>query len=426
MKRLLYIAFYFPPLGGVAAIRAVKHVKYLVQHGYDVQVLTVRSAFARYPKDHTLLTEIPGEVKVWRAFFPDPNWLFKLLYGLRLGSVVKFLRQRVLIPDPEKLWLPFARRKLDHVICKNPCPDFVLISSGPPSCLSLGLDLKRNHLLPYICDFRDEWTNNPERINLSYPAKSQHRELVLETQILAACSGVAYLTELMKDNFEQRLPFLKAKPNAVIPNGFDDSDFEGLAASGNHDKFHLVYSGSFYDRRQPDSLWESIVSLINCSSLPVDSIAVDIYGKNTVSFVLGKFADHEKIRRIVRFHPFQSHRESLRSLMRADALLLYLPSGKNAQSVLTGKIFDYLRSGKPVLAIVPPDGLAAKILTDAGTGFVADYQDREGIKTQLLRLWHLWHNQELDQIRPNREFTSQFSREKLASRLVALIGEVTA
>jgi glycosyltransferase involved in cell wall biosynthesis len=111
--------------------------------------------------------------------------------------------------------------------------------------------------------------------------------------------------------------------------------------------------------------------------------------------------------------------------MAADALLLYIPSGINAQSVLTGKIFEYLRSGKPVLAVVPPDGIAAELLNKAGTGFIADHTDLKGIESNIAALFRTWERDELRNLKPNMEFVNRFSREKLTLELAGLIREVT-
>ncbi len=394
--------------------------------GYEIIVLTVQAKWIRYPKDIELLKELPDSVKVIRSFFPDPNWLFKLLYGLKLSKVVSYLRKRVFVPDPEILWRPSASIKLKQILRQNPDISVAIISSGPPSALALGLILKRKYNIPYICDFRDEWTNNPERINLDASAHAQSKEIDQELKIMESCSGVVYLTELMKKNFQSRYPFLSSIPNAVISNGYDESDFIGLTPTNNKDRFHLVYSGSFYDRRQPDSLWQALLTLIQNKQLNTNSIQVDIYGKNTVSFVLGRYSQNEIIQKIVHFHPFRSHRQSLGDLMSADALLLYIPSGINAQSVLTGKIFDYLRSGKPILAIAPPDGIAAELVTRAGTGFVADYMDIEGITAQVLKLYGMWQEKKLDTIQPDLDYIASFSRRKLAERHANLIEEVTS
>jgi glycosyltransferase involved in cell wall biosynthesis len=425
-RRLLFIAYYFPPLGGIASMRSANNVKYLSQMGFDVQVLTVNTRFIRHPKDKALLNDIPKSVKVFRSFCPDAGWLFKLLWGLKLGSVVKFLQQRVLIPDAEVLWRPFAKRKLNYILKNVITFDAAVISSGPPSSLSLGLYLKSRYKIPFICDFRDEWTNNPERINVNFPAATQARELVMESRILSAAAGVAYLTDIMKDNFIGHYHFLANKPSAIIPNGFDEDDFAGLQASNHRDAFHLVYCGSFYDRRQPDPLWKAIVGLFDGGQLQPDKIVVDIIGRNTPAFVLGKYANDERIKRIVKFHGFMSHSASLLEMMKADSLLLYIPSGKNAESVLTGKIFDYIRSGKPVLAVVPPTGLAASIVREARTGYIADYSDIPGIASRLMELYRLWKNRALNQTQPDWDYINSFSRRELANRLAGLINEALA
>ncbi len=422
-RHILFIAYYFPPLGGIASLRSLKHVKYFTQLGYQVQVLTVRTGIIRHPKDPSLLAEIPSSVKVWRAFCPDATWLFKLLWGLKLNALVRFLQQKVLIPDHEVLWRPFAKRMLGRVVRRDPELSLAVISSGPPSSLSLGLLLKHRFRVPFICDFRDEWTNNPERINIAFPAATQSRELLMESRVVSAAAGISYLSQLMRDNFCRNYPFLETKPSAIIPNGFDDSDFEGLTASSDADVFRLVYCGSFYDRRQPDPLWQTVLSLVEAGKLDPEKFRVDIHGKNTRSFVLGRYASDPVLAGIVHLHPFLNYRDSLKEIMRATALLLYIPSGKNTASVLTGKIFDYLRSGKPVLAVVPPQGLAAELLTQAGTGYIADHQDLPGIASRLLELYQLWQRGGLTEIRMDQKYLQQFSRQELAHRLAQLIEE---
>ncbi len=423
-RHILFIAYYFPPLGGIASLRSLKHVKYLTQLGYQVQVLTVRTALIRHPMDPTLLAELPAGVKVWRAFCPDATWLFKLMWGLKLNFLVRFLQQRVLIPDHEVLWRPFAKRMLRRMVHRDPEISLAVISSGPPSSLSLGLLLKHRFGVPFICDFRDEWTNNPERINIAFPAATQSRELLMESRVVSAAAGISYLSQLMRDNFCRNHPFLEAKPFAIIPNGFDESDFVGLTASSDANVFRLVYCGSFYDRRQPDPLWQTILALVKAGKIDPDKFRVDIYGRNTRAFVLGQYASDPVLGRIVKLHPFLNYRNSLQQQLGASALLLYIPSGANTESVLTGKIFDYLRCGKPILAIVPPAGLAAELVTKAGTGLVADHLDQAGIAKNLLKLYELWQSDKLSEIKADSAYIQHFSRQELAKRLAGLIEEV--
>jgi glycosyltransferase involved in cell wall biosynthesis len=425
MKKILYIAFHFPPLGGVASIRAVKHVKYLARLGYQVEVLSASPFLVRYPRDLGLIGDIPSRARVWRCFFPDPNWLFKILYGLKLSLVVRYLRQRVFIPDPEKLWLPFARRKLKKLLAASPNISLAVITSGPPSALSLGLFLKQRYKLPFICDFRDEWTNNAQLINLHNSERVRTIEMAMEEKVLRDSSGIVYLTIYMQANFLNSYPWLRDKPNALIPNGYDEEDYQKINCSVNTQQLRIVYTGSFYDRIQPDRLWKTLCHLMNCGKIDPACISLDVVGKNRTAFVLGSYADDTRIRSIVRFHGFQPHQDCIRRIGYADALLVYVPSGKNSESTLTGKLPEYLRSGKPILAIIPSQGIAAEAIQRAGIGFIADFDDEVAIRDQLLKLYRMWKTKELKQIVPDIKYIETFSRERLTSSLAKLIEDVS-
>lgn len=428
--RILYIAYYFPPLGGVASLRSLKMVKYLSRQGIDCSVLCLNPKGMNYPTDLDLLRQVPSSCRIYRFRCLDLSWFFKVLYGLKLHWLVRFLSQNLLIPDLQIICKKAATRALDRLISKEESLclaaesslRIAVISSGPPSSLFLGLYMKQKYNMDFICDFRDEWTNNPERLNINYPHRSQSRELMWEARILAACKGLSYLTDIMRTNFESRYKFLITKPSQLIQNGYDEEDFPPLSPSKMTSTcFTIIYTGSFYDRRQPDSLWQAISELCSEGSLKEDAVQIKIIGKNNKSFVLGRFADSPLINRVVKLEPFTGHSESLEIMRRSDALLLYIPSGKNTDSVLTGKIFDYIRSGRPILAIVPPEGLAASIVKHSGLGFVADHMDIRGIKHSIMKLLILHQNNSLDSIKPHWDYISQYSRDNQAAKLASLI-----
>jgi len=188
---------------------------------------------------------------------------------------------------------------------------------------------------------------------------------------------------------------------------------------------HIVYCGSFYDHQQPDPLWAAICNLVDNQLIDPRDISVDIYGNNTPKFVLGDYVERRLITEMVHLYPFITHKQSIKKMLEAEALLLYIAGGFNSDSVLTGKIFDYIRSGKPILAIVPDHGLAAEIVLQSNLGFVADPANPDAIKTQLLELYKLWQAGDICNIVPNNEFIKQFNRQKLSQDLADLIHEVT-
>ncbi|HRY84610.1 MAG TPA: hypothetical protein P5533_08260, partial [Candidatus Cloacimonadota bacterium] len=186
----------------------------------------------------------------------------------------------------------------------------------------------------------------------------------------------------------------------------------------------ILYTGSFYDRRQPDNLWQAVSELVRDGQLDPQQVEIKIIGRNTIDFVLGSFVSDEMIRSMVLIKGFITHGETLIEMQTADVLLIYIPSGPNSASVLTGKLFEYLRTGKAILTIAPPKGLAAKIVTEAGTGFVADFDDISSIKEQVHKLYISWKQGSLKLIKSDQSYISRFSRQEQARQLADLIREI--
>ena len=423
--KILYIAHYFPPLGGVASLRSLKMVKYLADQGIDCVVLSANPRGIREPKDRSLCREIPDQTAIHRYWAPDISWIYKALWGLHLSKLVEWISQNLLSPDGMILALPFAWLKLRNIMRSEPRPILAVISGGPFSMLKLGPRLKAKYQIPYICDWRDEWTNNAQRINRAYPPKMLARERSLESQILSGAVANVFLTELMRGNFIKSHPEVVTQPYRIIPNGYDEADFDSYQSLRHSSgKLRIIYTGSFYDRIQPDNLWKAITELVKANLLDQHQLEIIIIGKNNPLFVLGSYADTKIIKSIVRFEGFRTHQDCLVQMQSADLLLFYIPSGENSASILTGKLFDYLRSGKAILTIAPPDGLAAKIVTEAGCGFVADFDSLDSIKDQLLKIQSAWKYGILSSRETNLSYISQFSRKHQAKVLSELIREV--
>jgi len=424
MKKVLFISYFYPPIGGVASIRSVKYTKYLRDYGIEPVVLSVDPRWARLPKDKELKADIPKDISIYRTFHLDANWIFKLMYGLKLTSIVKWLLQNFLYPEAERTWLPFAMRKLNRVFKEHKDILSVFITAGPFSALELGLVIKQKYGVDYICEYRDQWINNPIRLNVTYPSKTLNKENQWQQRILQKCSGIIYLTELMHQDMCKRMPFLNTIPHGIIPNGFDDDDFPKQIKHQYRDALHFVYLGSFYDRRQPDIIWQAITCLVEQGIIAQNKIAIDIIGKNTPSFVMGKYKHDPCLSDVVRFIGFQSHQDSIAAMMQADVLLLFVASGKHAESELTGKLFEYIRSGRPILAIVPENGLAAEIIRQTKTGFIADTSSLDAICKQLSLIYGLWQKRSLG-VEPDMDYIARYSRRANTAKLAELIHQVT-
>ena len=102
MRNVLFIAYYFPPMGGAGVQKSLKFVKYIISYNYNPIVLSVNPRYTRCVKDLSLVSEIPAETIIYRTPTLDWNWIFKLLWGFSMTGVVSWLQRNVLIPDPEK------------------------------------------------------------------------------------------------------------------------------------------------------------------------------------------------------------------------------------------------------------------------------------------------------------------------------------
>ncbi len=423
MDKVLIVAYFFPPLGGVAAIRSVKYVKYLREHGIEPVVLTVDHRWTRQPRDHELLGEIPADISVYRAMILDFDWIFKVMYGFKLMGLVKWLRQHVFYPEAERTWLPFAKNKIKRIMKEHQDIKALFITANPFSALSIGLYVKSRYNIPYICEFRDQWVGNPFRLNGDYPVRILRIEVAWKKRILSSSAAWVCLTDLMYADTVHRFPTIKEKPYRIIPNGFDESDFPPMPVHRYTKKMHIVYLGSFYDRRQPDILWRAIQHLVEKNEVTPEELAIDIVGRNTPRFVMGMYYRHPVISPMVNFTPFQSHRHSIESMINADVLLLFIAGGVHTESILTGKVFEYIRSGRPILAIVPSNGLAADIIRNSKTGFIADSGDLDGICEQLSYVCQLWREAKLE-VNSDMEYIAQFSRKKNTEILSGLLHAV--
>lgn len=329
MKKVLMIAHQFPPIGGSGVQRTVKFVKYLRNFDYEPIILT-RDASKAALKDETLLKDVPDGIKVIRTMACD----FAALPGVfkYFGKIVN----KLLIPDSERIWQRFARKQALAAIKDNKI-DVIYTTSAPYSDHLLGVYLKKQYPeIPLVCDFRDEWTNNPYHVRKGLRAKIERNQ---EKMVLKYADCLITNTPVMLSNFLRDNPETKDK-FYVIPNGYDDEDFEGIEGiEPSNDKFTLTYTGLLYGKRKPDNFFEALKRAIDEGSVDKSKIRVRLIGNYKVE-QLQEVIDSYKLREIVSLMPYMKHRECLTELMKSDALLLIEPSGPGAEAFYTGKFLS--------------------------------------------------------------------------------------
>ena len=413
MKKVLIIAHQFPPVGGSGVQRTLKFVKYLRNFGYEPVVLT-RDASKAALKDETLLSDIPSGIKIIRTKACDFNSFEGALkyFGKAMG--------KILIPDAEVVWQMAARRKALYELKTNNI-DVIYTTSSPYSDHLLGLYLKKRFpQIPLVCDFRDEWTNNPYFKRKWPRARIERRS---EINVLSAADRLIANTPVMLSNFLRDNPDTRGK-FFVIPNGYDDDDFEGLEdITPSNSKFTLTYTGLLYGRRKPDNFFEALKSAIGEGYIDRSRINVQLIGNFKMEQLQNKI-DIFNLTDVVTTLPYMKHKACLSELLKSDALLLIEPSGPGAEAFYTGKVFEYMNTGRPILATIPYNGAAAQLISDTNTGLVADYNDIKGTAENLLLLYRCWMNNS----KPFKPYISEirkYERKELTKSLVAVFNNCT-
>ncbi len=196
----------------------------------------------------------------------------------------------------------------------------------------------------------------------------------------------------------------------LLPNGFDEEDFEDKVPLF-PDEFTVCYTGTISDSYPTAKLLDAFVSLKG--EMP---FKLRFVGKisGTVKEVF-----EQKLGKSVNFIDFVSHEEAIDYMLNSSVLLLIIAQTANNKSLLSGKIFEYLATSIPILLLGPVDGIAARIVRQAGSGDTFDYDDSEGIRNFLLQQYQ--HHLSQAFTRPDQSFIRQFSRKTLTKQLSGII-----
>ncbi len=414
MKKLLFISFYFPPLAGGGVYRPLKFVKYLPDFGWEPIVLTIRpNDIKSYVKDYSLLEEIPEGVKIYRAFYPDLTRL-PLFRGTPARIFFTPFRNKFLIPANELTWNIFAYRKAAKIISTDN-PDLILTTSPPHSVHLLGMKLKKSFNIPWVADMRDEWTTDPYMAEafVKLPENRRRREKQLERQTLNYADGVVAISTLMKRSLVEKIPLDEGKVK-IIPNGFDEEDFADYDFSPppKGDKLKILLMGNLSLQKVSRNLIPALEGLIEGGAISRDKIQIDVYTQSNPSHINKHFKNPKN--NIFTFHKYLRHREMIRVMSGYHAFLLLI--NPDAKSVISGRIFEYIRGGRPVIGFIPEDGEAAEIIKRTRSGWFCSSADIPAMKSLLQVIHRRWRDNKWD-FNPDRKGIERYDRRRLTGEL---------
>lgn len=406
--RLLLVTYYFPPSGGAGVQRTLKFTKYLRAAGVEPVVLTVEAG--AYPSlDPSLAADVPPGTEVVRTRALDPFGLYGALTGrsrkeaVAVGSIeadsaakraALWLRANVFLPDARVGWVPFAVRAARRLI-RAGAVDAVLTSGPPHSTHLVGLRLRRElrrRGIPWIADFRDPWTGINFAAELPMTAAARALDARMERRVLRAAGAVVAVSPTWARELEEK-GGLPAGAVHVIQNGFDPADFalgpappDADSDGGGGETFELTHVGSLYGSRDPAALWQAVAALRARGD--ADALRIRLVGR--VDEAARASLRRHGLADLVREDGVVSHAEAVAAMRRADLLFLSIEPVRNAAGILTGKLYEYLASGRPVLALGPPEGDAARLLAQVGAGAVVEWRDAAAVEARLRDALDAW------------------------------------
>ena len=426
MKRVLIITYYWPPSGGAGVQRWLKFVKYLRSFNWEPIVFTVENG--EFPVlDFDLIKEIPDGVEVLTVPAWEPYKMYKLFSGRNksdginsgflsekkgsglIESISKWIRGNLFIPDARKFWIKPANQFLNEYLQNHPVD--VIISSGPPHSTHLiALSLKKKFQIPWLSDFRDPWTNIDFYKDLKLTKRADQKHRKLENDVLVQSDIVLTIGRQLSNE----LKILGAKRVEIIENGFDPQDFLEDKNCELDEKFSIAHIGSFTPSRNHLVLWKALSHLVNKKEEFKSKLEIKLIGKVDYS-VLQSIKDFG-LDTYVKKIDYVPHNEVIKHQKSSKLLLLMVNNTPNAKGIVTGKVFEYMASKRPILAIGPKDGDLGEILSKTSTGVVCDYENVENLSSTI---WSIFK----DDIKFENNISS-YSRVELTDKLVSLLNDM--
>ena len=420
--KVLIITYYWPPAGGPGVQRWLKFVKYLQDFNIEPVVFTAKNP--NYPiVDVSLENEIPKNITILKEPIWEPNNFLSIFKRETkqsagflspnpsfLGKLMQYVRANFFIPDTRKFWVKPSVKYLEKYISENEID--VIITSGPPHSMHLiGLELKRKTNLNWISDFRDPWTDIDYFHQLPLTKKALLKHQTLEQNVLKESDAVLVVGETMKNNYNAF-----NKNIHVITNGFD---YKVQKSDITLDKrFSITHIGMMNADRNPVLLWKVLSDICKENTEFKNDLEIKLVGKIS-NEVKSSLSNSPLINTL--FIDYLKHKDVLEYQNKSQILLLCINNVPSAKGIITGKIFEYLNSQRPILCIGPENGDAAEIINNTNSGFVINFEEEIKLKSVILNMYNKYKSLNLNIKSTN---INQYHRKELTKKLSEVIREV--
>jgi glycosyltransferase involved in cell wall biosynthesis len=432
MKKFLLITYYWPPAGGAGVMRWAKMSKYISEFGWKPVIYTPSNGETGM-YDESLLKEIPSHIEIVKTPIWEPYNLYKKFLGRSKKDKVYsgfinekkkvspaqrisvFIRGNFFIPDARMFWIKPSVKFLKQYLKEHPVD--AIVSTGPPHSMHLIAEkLHRITGIPWVADFRDPWTNIDFYRDLqltSWADKKHHRQ---ELKVLKNASRIVTVTWRSRDEFKA---ICGRDDIEVIPNGFDEADFPKINAAQLDPEFSFIHVGSMNKDRNPVAFWQAIKNALQQAPEIKQALKIKLVGP--VDFSVRSSVKDLGLTDVTEFIEYVPHTEAVKLQQQSQVVLLVINNSPNSRTIIPGKLFEYLGSGRPLLVIGPKESDSAKVIGMTRGGVVHEHDDVTGLTSRIIEYYHLYKSGNLH---GNAEGLQQFTRENLAGEFAKVLNSL--
>jgi len=415
MYKVLVLAYYFPPMGLSGVQRTLKFAKYLKNYNWEPTVITAGTT-GYYAHDNSLLKEAEeANIRIIRIEGKEINSLISGRGTVKIPpelfrKILSRVSSSFLIPDNKVFWSRKAFKKCKEILSVEKY-DLVFVSAPPFSAINTAIKLKKEFNIPVIIDYRDLWFGNQFAF---YPSPlHSHLHKKMEYNALKAADKIIVTNRNMKEKILNNFKFLTFEDIFIISHGFDPKDFEELIVEQKpNNKMQITYSGIFYEYITPKYFLKAFKKLLEERPDIATDIQLNFVGilRNENRKLISKL----NLQQFVKEYGYLNHKEALAKSMQSDILWMMVGYGRNADTISSGKLYEYFGTKKPIIACLP-GGALKTAATDYGASFITSPNNIDEIKNVLLQVYKQYKNSTLPA--PDEEFIQKHRRDFLTEQL---------
>lgn len=424
--KVLIITYYWPPAGGPGVQRWLKFVKYFRE--FDIEPIVYVPENPTYPmNDDSLLTDIPKDITIVKHKIFEP-YRFAEFFSKKeaktiskgiitakkkqsfIQRVLLYIRGNFFIPDARKFWVKPSVSYLKNIILEHDIT--TVITTGPPHSVHLiGLALQKQIKVKWVADFRDPWTTIGYHDKLKLTNRSIKRHKFLEKEVLKQADKIVVTSYTTAKEFSE----ITSKPIDVITNGFDIETTSEVILDSD---FTISHIGSLLSGRNPKNLWKALYELTQENSSFAELFKLQLVGAVSDEVLLT--IKEAGLSDFVTLKGYVSHKDAILIQRSSQVLLLIEINSAETQCIIPGKLFEYMVSKRPIVALGPKNADIQKLISETNSGYFFEYHEYEELKKQILAYFKMFQQGKLTS---NVRNIDKYSRKELTKVMADLLKE---